>query len=99
MKEVKGDPKLQVLTWFPLNWDFVNLNHDFAPFMDQRVRLAIDLLIDKEALLQGALWGEGRTTASPSFPASASYNVALKNRPHDIAKAKDLLPESGYCPA
>jgi ABC-type transport system substrate-binding protein len=28
MKEVKGDPKLQVLTWFPLNWDFVNLNHD-----------------------------------------------------------------------
>jgi len=31
-KEVKGDPKLQVLTWFPLNWDFVNLNHEFVPF-------------------------------------------------------------------
>jgi len=43
------------------------------------VRLAIDLLIDKEALLQSALRGEGRTTASPSYPTSALYDAALKN--------------------
>ena len=98
MKEVKADGKLQVLTWFPLNWDFVNMNHDYPPFKDARVRMAIDLLIDKEALLQGALWGEGRTTASPSYPTSSSYNNALKNRPQDIAKAKALLAEAGYGP-
>jgi len=98
MKEVKGDPKFQVVTWFPLNLDLVNLNHDFEPFKDQRVRLAIDLLIDKEALLQGALWGEGRTTASPSYPTSASYNAGLKNRPQDIEKAKQLLADAGYGP-
>jgi ABC-type transport system substrate-binding protein len=98
MKEVKSDPKFQVLTWFPLNWDFVNMNHDYPPFKDARVRMAIDLLIDKEALLQGALWGEGRTTASPSFPTSSSYDSALKNRPQDIAKAKALLAEAGYGP-
>jgi peptide/nickel transport system substrate-binding protein len=98
MKEVKDDPKLKTLTWFPLNWDFVNFNHEFEPFKDERVRRAIDLLIDKEALLQGALWGEGRTTASPSFPTSPSYDSALKNRPQDIAKAKALLAEAGYGP-
>jgi ABC-type transport system substrate-binding protein len=98
IKEVKSDPKFQVLTWFPLNWDFVNMNHEYPPFKDARVRMAIDLLIDKEALLQGALWGEGRTTASPSFPTSNSYNSALKNRPQDIAKAKALLAEAGYGP-
>ena len=43
------------------------------------MRLAIDLLIDKEALLQSALRGEGRTTASPSYPTSALYDAALKN--------------------
>ena len=32
MKEVKGDAKFQVQTWSPLNWDFVNLNHEFEPF-------------------------------------------------------------------
>ena len=86
------------MTWFPLNWDFVNMNHDYAPFKDARVRMAIDLLIDKEALLQGALWGQGRTTASPSYPTSSSYNSALKNRTQDIAKAKALLAEAGYGP-
>ena len=96
--EIKADPKFQVLTWFPLNWDFVNLNHEFEPFKDPRVRLAFDLTIDKEELLKGALWGQGKTTASPSFPTSSSYNRALKNRAQDLDKAKALLAEAGYGP-
>ncbi len=98
MEEIKGDATFQTVTWFPLNWDFVNLNHDFEPFKDQRVRLAIDLIIDKEMLLQGALWGQGKITASPSYPTSASYNGALINRPQDIEKAVALLAEAGYGP-
>ena len=98
MEEIRADSKFKVLTWFPLNWDFINLNHEFEPFKDPRVRLAFDLIIDKEMLLQGALWGQGRLTASPSYPTSSSYNAALKNRPQDIAKAKALLAEAGYGP-
>ncbi len=98
MLEIEGDSKFQVVKWFPLNWDFVNLNHDFEPFKDPNVRLAIDLLIDKEMLLQGALWGQGKTTASPSYPTSASYNSKLTNRAQDIAKAKELLAAAGYGP-
>jgi ABC-type transport system substrate-binding protein len=96
--EIKGDPKFQVVSWFPLNWDFVNLNHEFEPFKDPRVRLAFDLAIDKEELLKGALWGQGRTTASPSFPTSSSYDSALKNRAQDLDKAMALLAEAGYGP-
>lgn len=98
MEEIKADPAFQTVTWFPLNWDFVNLNHDFEPFKDQRVRMAIDLIIDKEMLLQGALWGQGKITASPSYPTSASYDTALANRPQDIEKAVALLAEAGYGP-
>jgi ABC-type transport system substrate-binding protein len=98
MEEIKADPAFQTVTWFPLNWDFVNLNHDFEPFKDQRVRMAIDLIIDKEMLLQGALWGQGKITASPSYPTSVSYDTALVNRPQDIEKAKALLAEAGYGP-
>jgi ABC-type transport system substrate-binding protein len=94
----KKDAKFQTVTWFPLNWDFVNLNHDFEPFKDKNVRMAIDLLIDKEQLLQGALWGQGKTTASPSYPTSDSFDAALTNRPQDIEKAKKLLADAGYGP-
>jgi len=98
ISSMEENDDFQVLTWFPLNWDFVNLNHEFEPFKDPNVRLAFDLMIDKEALLQGALWGQGAVTASPSFPTSASYNKSLKNRPQDIAKAKELLAAAGYGP-
>jgi peptide/nickel transport system substrate-binding protein len=99
VEEIEGDDSLVVLKWFPLNWDFVNLNQaKFEPFKDRRVREAFDLVIDKELLLQGALWGQGQITASPSYPTSASYNAALKPRAQDIAKAKALLAEAGHQP-
>ncbi|MGJ5620317.1 ABC transporter substrate-binding protein [Sulfitobacter sp. MF3-043] len=98
MAEIKADPAFQVVTWFPLNWDFLNMNHDFEPFKDARVRKAFDLMIDKEALLEGALWGEGAVTASPSYPTSASYNHDLVQRPQDFEQARALLAEAGYGP-
>ena len=98
MEEIKADPKFQTVSWFPLNFDFVNLNNDFEPFKNPKVRLAFDLIIDKEQLLQGALWGQGKITASPSYPTSASYNTDLVNRAQDIEQAKALLAEAGYAP-
>ncbi len=95
---VRKDGKLQTYDWFPLNFDFLNMNHKFEPFADSRVRLAFDLMIDKAELLQGALWNLGKLTASPSFPTSSSYDAALKNRPQDLDKARALLAEAGYGP-
>ncbi|QEW20206.1 Hemin-binding lipoprotein [Marinibacterium anthonyi] len=96
--EIEGDDSLQVVSWFPLNWDFVNFNHDFEPFKNPKVREAFDYMIDKEVLLEGALWGQGKTTASPSYPTSAAYNSDLTQRPQDFEKAKALLAEAGYGP-
>jgi peptide/nickel transport system substrate-binding protein len=94
--EIEADPDLQVVTWFPLNWDFVNFNHRVAPFDDPTVRRAFDLMIDKEMLLEGALWGQGATTPSPSYPTQATYNDALSQDGQDIEAAKALLAEAGY---
>lgn len=98
MSEFEGNSDFQTVAWFPLNWDFVNFNHDFEPFKDARVREAFDLMIDKETLMQGALWGQGKTSASPSFPTSASYNDAINQRPQDFERAAALLQEAGYGP-
>ncbi len=96
--EVEGDANLQVLTWFPLNFDFLNFNHNLELFQDVRVRQAFDLMIDKEALLQGALWGQGETTASASFPNDAARNTDITQRGQDIARARELLAEAGHAP-
>ncbi|MBF9050820.1 ABC transporter substrate-binding protein [Roseobacter sp. HKCCD9010] len=96
--QVEGDADLQVVTWAPLNFDFLNFNHDRELFQDRRVRLAFDLMIDKEALLQGALWAQGDTTPTPSFPNDATRNGDLTQRAQDIAQAQALLEEAGYPP-
>jgi len=96
VSEIQGDASLQVKTWFPLNFDFVNMNHTFEPFQDKRVRVAFDMIIDKEALMQGALWGQGATSPSPSYPTSAAFNKNLVQRAQDIEGAKALLAEAGY---
>jgi ABC-type transport system substrate-binding protein len=95
---LKGDADLQVLTWFPLSWAFLNMNHDREPFNDKRVREAFDYMIDKETLVQGAIWGQGVVTASPSFPASPTFNADLTPRPQDFDKARALLAEAGFAP-
>ena len=96
--QVEGDSNLQVRTWAPLNFDFVNFNHNLELFQDRRVRLAFDLLIDKEMLLQGALWGQGEGTATPSFPRDAARNSDISHRAQDLAQARALLQEAGYAP-
>ena len=95
---LKKDSNFQVLTWFPLSWAFLNFNHKVAPFNDARVRRAFDYMIDTEVLVQGALWGQGKVSASPSFPTSPSRNTSLKARPQDFDKAKALLQEAGFGP-
>lgn len=68
-------------------------------FEDQRVRRAITLSIDKEALLENVSLGRGELT-SQIFPTSAlAYNEDYDDDAefaYDPEKAKELLAEAGY---
>jgi peptide/nickel transport system substrate-binding protein len=61
------------------------------------VRLAMNYAVDKEAIFQTILAGQGEITAVPSMlPSYPGYDPAWKPYPYDVAKAKDLLREAGY---
>ena len=77
-------------------WDGVILNNDKPPFNDVRVRQALAATIDKEAIVELALFGQGAPTFSPIPPSHPYFNKALKFSPPDIAKAKKLLAEAGF---
>jgi peptide/nickel transport system substrate-binding protein len=77
-------------------WDGVILNNERPPFNDVRVRQALAATIDKEALVELALFGQGEPTFSPIPPSHPYFNKTLKFNPPDIAKAKKLLAEAGF---
>jgi peptide/nickel transport system substrate-binding protein len=77
-------------------WDGVILNNDRPPFNDARVRKALALTIDKSAIVELALFGQGDPTFSPIPPSHPYFNKALKAGAPDIAQAKKLLAEAGF---
>jgi peptide/nickel transport system substrate-binding protein len=77
-------------------WDGVILNNDRPPFNDVRVRKALALTIDKSAIVELALFGQGDPTFSPIPPSHPYFNKALKAGAPDIAQAKKLLAEAGF---
>jgi len=77
-------------------WDGVIMNNQVKPFDDVKVRQAVNAALDKKALVDAVLFGQGTTTLTP-IPASSPYfykDMAVTAA--DPEKAKKLLAEAGY---
>lgn len=100
IKDVRADPKLVLSTAPELGYLglTVNIGNDKAKgplSQSAKVRQALDLSIDREALNQVVFNGEftpGNQWVSPTHP---YYQKAFPVRGRDIAKAKALLKEAG----
>jgi peptide/nickel transport system substrate-binding protein len=66
------------------------------PYLDIRVREAIDLAIDRKALAEIAMEGLGKPVNQLVTPSIFGYNKALPERKYDVAAAKKLMAEAGY---
>lgn len=66
------------------------------PFLDLRVRQAIDLAIDRKGLADVAMEGLGKPASQMVTPSIFGFNKALTDRKYDPAAAKKLLAEAGY---
>jgi peptide/nickel transport system substrate-binding protein len=66
-------------------------------FADKRVRQAVNYAIDREAIVQGVLKGDGYPLDAPIGPDQYGYSQDIQPKyTHDPAKAKQLLADAGY---
>lgn len=66
------------------------------PLRDFKVRQAIDLAIDREAMVDIVLEGLGKPANQMMPPDFFGSNTDIPMPAHDVAKAKELLAEAGY---
>ena len=68
------------------------------PFKDVRVREALNIAINRDAILEHIYLGKGSTTLYPmgSYAADSGYDPTLSSYPYDPARARQLLTDAGY---
>src|ERR1700680_4318632 len=100
IKDVRADPKLKLSTALSLGYEGITINigndKNKGPLSQSaKVRQALDLSIDREAVNQVVYNGEfvpGNQWVNPEHP---YYQKAFPVRSRDIDKAKALLKEAG----
>jgi peptide/nickel transport system substrate-binding protein len=77
-------------------WRAMPLNLRRPALQDVRVRQAIDLAIDREAIVREALQGYGQAAYSPIPPASWAFSAAMNEERRDSRMAEQLLDRAGW---
>ncbi len=100
LAQIRADAKLKVVGVAELGYQTIPLNIANGPkakaFADFRVRQALDLAIDREALIKAVFNNEyipGNQWVAPNNP---YYNKAFPVKTRDVARARQLLREAGH---
>lgn len=99
IQQVEGVEGLVVERWPSLGQKSIDLGSELEPLGDERVRQAIALAVDKQALMQAAIGGYGTVIGTMVAAMQDEWGVPIDELPNqkvDTAKAKQLLAEAGY---
>ena len=89
------DPEINLMQQEGLNVGYLAYNSLVPPFDNPKVRKALNMAINKEAILDAVFQGAGKVAKNPIPPTIWSYNDAVKDDPYDPAAAKKMLEDEG----
>ena len=93
---VEGSPRLRLIRTPDLSYTFICWNTSRPLFSDPRVRRALTMAIDREAIVEGPLGGAGRMAAGPILSFLWARDPDLRPHPHAPDAAAALLKEAGW---
>ncbi len=67
-----------------------------TPFADRRVRIAANLAVDKQALVDNLLLGHGKVSSQSTTAVTFGFDPSITPYPFDPDRARELLREAGY---
>jgi dipeptide transport system substrate-binding protein len=93
---MRKDPNVQVLEQAGLNVGYLAYNVQKKPFDDKRVRKALNMAMNKKAIVDAVFLGSGVPATNPIPPTIWSYDETIKDDPFDPEAAKKLLAAAGH---
>ncbi len=95
LPQFEADPRFQVLVGSTEGETILSTNNKLTPFDDIRVRQALAHAIDRQAIIDGAMFGYGTPIGTHFAPHNPAYVDLTGNSAYDPEKAKALLAEAG----
>lgn len=96
IEEVANNPEYRWEEKFPKILFYLGLNCDREPFDDSNVRLALDYAIDREAIVEASLYGNGEPAKSTAYPGSLWEPDDMEVRSQDLERAQEFMDQSSY---
>lgn len=95
-QRVQEGDNTELLEQESLRTDYLGFNTQKEPFDDEKVRQAIALAIDTEAIVDGVYDGMGISATHPIPPDVWGYDDSLEGTEYDLERAQELLAESDH---
>ncbi|MCT7374455.1 ABC transporter substrate-binding protein [Chelativorans salis] len=95
IESLKSNDQLTVMQQEGLNVGYLAYNTQQEPFDKVEVRKALNMAINKEAILDAVFQGAGQIAKNPIPPTMWSYNEEIEDDPYDPEAAKQMLEEAG----
>ena len=92
----EADPRFQVLVGSTEGETILAMNHGDAHFSDPKVREALSHAIDRQAIIDGAMFGYGTPIGTHFAPHNPDYVDLTELSSYDPELAKTLLADAGY---
>jgi len=96
LPQFEADPRFQVLVGSTEGETILSTNNKMPPFDNVKVRKALAHAIDRQAIIDGAMFGYGTPIGTHFAPHNPDYVDLTGNSSYDPAMAKELLAEAGY---
>ncbi len=93
---MRKDSGINLMEKEGLNVGYLAFNTQKKPFGNVKVRQALSLAINKQAIMDAVFQGAGKIAKNPIPPTIWSYNDAVKDYAYDVKAAKKLLAEAGF---
>jgi len=94
--EIQGDRRYVLQPYNALSYSFFGYNIRNPLLEDKRVRNAFDYAVNRSEMLEAFFGGQGTVISGPFAPGSWAYNLDVRPKKYDPAKAQELLKEAGF---
>ncbi len=95
LPQFEADPRFQVLVGSTEGETILSTNNKQAPFNDVRVRQALAHAINRQEIIDGAMFGYGTPIGTHFAPHNPAYIDLTNDSSFNLDKARSLLTEAG----